>query len=147
MNQKLTRTIVTCGGLGYSPMAPGTVASGVTCLAVYFLGHVSFFLALIVTILSLRVVRIYLQDFSDVAVDPPHVVLDEVVGQLWAFVGVKVTVWTLLLGFIGFRVFDIMKPGIIRQAEALPGAYGVVFDDVLAGGATMIILNIIGSYV
>ncbi len=87
--------------------------------------------------------------------DPPTVVLDEVSGQLIALMGGSwVASWTsdaispetprllvlvspswkyLLAGFILFRVFDIWKPWPVRAAEKLPGGWGIMADDWVAG--------------
>jgi len=66
--------------------------------------------------------------------DPQYVVIDEVSGQqltyLLTFVAGN---WkSLLLGFILFRVFDIWKPSPVRQAESLPGGWGIMADDWVA---------------
>ncbi|HXT85782.1 MAG TPA: phosphatidylglycerophosphatase A [Verrucomicrobiae bacterium] len=63
--------------------------------------------------------------------DPQFVVIDEVSGQLFAyFLAVAAGNWKyLLLGFILFRVFDIWKPFPARQAESLPGGWGIMTDD------------------
>jgi phosphatidylglycerophosphatase A len=39
----------------------------------------------------------------------------------------------MVVAFVLFRTFDMMKPGPIRRLEALPGGYGVLFDDLAAG--------------
>lgn len=86
--------------------------------------------------------------------DPQHVVIDEVSGQhLALIVGCGVPVWSgpghawiavpmahaalswkyLLVGFILFRVFDVWKPFPARQAESLPGGWGIMADDWIAG--------------
>lgn len=87
--------------------------------------------------------------------DPPTVVIDEISGQLIALMGGSwVASWTsdaistetprllvlvspswkyLLAGFILFRVFDIWKPWPVRQAEKLPGGWGIMADDWVAG--------------
>ncbi len=69
--------------------------------------------------------------------DPQIVVIDEVSGQIVALVPVLlrgVANWKyLVLGFILFRVFDIWKPFPVRQAERLPGGWGIMADDWLAG--------------
>jgi len=69
--------------------------------------------------------------------DPQTVVVDEVSGQhltLLAGLGWSAAVnWKyLLLGLILFRVFDIWKPFPVRQAESLPGGWGIMADDWLA---------------
>jgi phosphatidylglycerophosphatase A len=67
--------------------------------------------------------------------DPQFVVVDEVSGQLLTYlVSLSVANWKyLLVGFILFRVFDIWKPFPARQAEALPGGWGIMADDWVAG--------------
>jgi phosphatidylglycerophosphatase A len=68
--------------------------------------------------------------------DPQIVVIDEVAGQLIAYIGLGAVApnWKyLLLGFILFRVFDIWKPFPARQAESLPGGLGIMADDWIAG--------------
>jgi phosphatidylglycerophosphatase A len=67
--------------------------------------------------------------------DPQFVVIDEVSGQLLAlslpFFALNWKSW--LLGFILFRVFDIWKPFPARQAERLPGGWGIMAGDWIAG--------------
>ncbi len=68
--------------------------------------------------------------------DPQFIVIDEVSGQqLTYLLGFAVGGnWKyLLLGFILFRVFDIWKPFPARQAESLPGGWGIMADDWIAG--------------
>ncbi|MCS7181801.1 MAG: phosphatidylglycerophosphatase A [Thermoanaerobaculum sp.] len=70
--------------------------------------------------------------------DPGAVVLDEVVGQWWtlqlsAWVGVPPTPVWLAVNFVFFRLFDVLKPPPVRQAERLPGGVGIVADDLAAG--------------
>lgn len=65
--------------------------------------------------------------------DPQWVVIDEVAGQWITFLFAPVSWKTLLVGFILFRGFDILKPPPVRQLESLPGGTGIVVDDVAAG--------------
>lgn len=65
--------------------------------------------------------------------DPPMVVWDEVVGMGLTLFEAPRTVWSMLAAFVLFRLFDITKPPPIRQLERLPGGYGIMLDDVLAG--------------
>ncbi len=62
--------------------------------------------------------------------DPQFVVIDEVAGQLITLIAVPVSWKSLLLGFILFRGFDIVKPPPVRQLEHLPEGVGIVLDDV-----------------
>jgi phosphatidylglycerophosphatase A len=65
--------------------------------------------------------------------DPQFVVIDEVAGQLITLIAVPVSWKSLLLGFILFRGFDIVKPPPVRQLEHLREGTGIVLDDVGAG--------------
>jgi phosphatidylglycerophosphatase A len=65
--------------------------------------------------------------------DPQFVVIDEVAGQLVALIAVPLAWKSFLVGFILFRVFDILKPPPVRELEALPEGTGIVLDDVAAG--------------
>jgi phosphatidylglycerophosphatase A len=65
--------------------------------------------------------------------DPSQVVIDEVAGQMIAFIAVPLNWRCLLAGLILFRVFDITKPFPIRRLERLPEGTGIMLDDVGAG--------------
>lgn len=65
--------------------------------------------------------------------DPGFVVIDEVAGQWVALLGSAFDWKHGLLALILFRLFDITKPFPVRQLEALPEGWGIVFDDVAAG--------------
>ncbi len=66
--------------------------------------------------------------------DPQFVVVDEVSGQFLTYLfALAPANWKyLVLGFILFRVFDIWKPFPVRQAESLPGGWGIMADDWVA---------------
>lgn len=69
--------------------------------------------------------------------DPGVVVIDEVAGQLIAFLFIPLQVglkwWMLVAGFLLFRLFDIWKPYPVRRLEALESGLGIMADDLLAG--------------
>jgi len=65
--------------------------------------------------------------------DPPEVVIDEVAGILVTFLLVPLSWVNLCLGFVLFRLFDILKPYPVRRVENLRGGIGIVADDLLAG--------------
>lgn len=67
--------------------------------------------------------------------DPNRINIDELMGQWLTYLPfASLGVWQLVVGFIFFRVFDILKPWPIRQSEHwLPGGFGIMIDDALAG--------------
>jgi len=66
-------------------------------------------------------------------VDPSFVVIDEVAGQLITFFLIPLSWVYLFIGFLLFRAFDILKPFPARRAEELPGGWGIMVDDIVAG--------------
>jgi phosphatidylglycerophosphatase A len=74
--------------------------------------------------------------------DPQFVVIDEVVGQLITLIAVPVSWKSMLLGFILFRGFDIVKPPPVRQLEHLPEGFGIVIDDVGAGLYALLLMQL-----
>lgn len=70
--------------------------------------------------------------------DPGWIVIDEVCGQWLAFAFIAPAIliqnpWLFLAGLALFRVFDILKPLGIKRLEKLPGAWGILADDMLGG--------------
>jgi phosphatidylglycerophosphatase A len=75
--------------------------------------------------------------------DPQSVVIDEVAGQWITLLFAPVSWKTLLLGFILFRAFDILKPPPVRQLERLPEGTGIVIDDVGAGLYALLVMQLV----
>lgn len=75
--------------------------------------------------------------------DPGRVVVDEGVGFLVTVAFLPVGWWTAIAGFFVFRALDIIKPTPARQLEALPGGWGIVVDDVIAGAYGNIALRLL----
>ena len=75
--------------------------------------------------------------------DPTCIVIDEVVGMWVTLVGTQSHGPLLLIGFFLFRAFDIFKPFPIRKIEALPGGWGIVLDDIMAGVYANLVLRLI----
>lgn len=139
------KLFVTFGGLGLSPKAPGTLGSFGALFLVYVFSHlpygqyVHFGFAIVFMALSLWLTAIYLNTQAQNK-DPSEVVVDEVMGILISFFLVPITPITLVAGFVMFRFLDIVKPFPISFFDRkVPGAAGVMLDDVVAG----IIVNMI----
>jgi phosphatidylglycerophosphatase A len=75
--------------------------------------------------------------------DPQFVVIDEVAGQLITLIAAPIAWQSLLLGFILFRAFDIVKPPPVRQLERLPEGVGIVVDDVGAGLYGLAVMQVV----
>ncbi len=65
--------------------------------------------------------------------DPSCIVWDEIVGVLVALFMLPAGWGYVAAGFLLFRLFDIAKPAGIDQIQHLPGGWGIMVDDVLAG--------------
>ena len=63
--------------------------------------------------------------------DAAPIVIDEIVGMLLTYCAVPVAWLPLVVGFLGFRFFDICKP--LPRLERLPGGWGIMLDDLFAG--------------
>ena len=78
--------------------------------------------------------------------DPQSVVVDEVAGQWITLLAASVTWKSLLVGFILFRGFDILKPPPVRQLERLPEGTGIVIDDVAAGLYALLVMTLLRHF-
>ena len=79
--------------------------------------------------------------------DPSYVIIDELVGQWIALLIIPDGYYNILIVFVLFRFFDIIKPWPIRYFEQLPKGLGVMSDDVVAGLFTFILTQIINIYI
>lgn len=78
--------------------------------------------------------------------DSSKVVIDEAAGMLISLLFIPVTLVNVLVALVLFRFFDILKPLFIRRMEGLPGGWGVMADDVLAGIYSNIVLQLLVYY-
>jgi phosphatidylglycerophosphatase A len=141
----VSKIVATFFGLGFSPLAPGTAASlAVLFLYKYFLTGLPWpgLVLIFVCLLAAGVWSSFAYSAEVGKEDPPAVVIDEVAGQLLVFLTVPATWLNLGLAFALFRFFDIVKPYPIHKAEKLPGGWGIMADDVAAGAAAGVVLNL-----
>ncbi len=144
----LLYTTATGFGSGFSPIVPGTAGSAVATVLVWLLWPASWGWQALICLLT-TAVSIYAAGWLAESLnleDPSIVVADEFSGQFITFLGLGAAAladWrVLLLGFLLFRALDILKPGPIRRLEDLPGGWGIVMDDVLAGFFANILLRV-----
>ena len=136
MNRVAAEWIGTVFYIGKLPLAPGTWASIFAVLCWYFLfqsvNHfvlpaISIFLFLIGGIASDTIVKHSKEH------DPSRIVIDEWVGQWVALSMMPINIRTGVVAFVAFRIFDIIKPWPVRKMEKIPGGWGIMADDVMAG--------------
>lgn len=127
--------IATCGYLGYVPLAPGTFGSAAG-LAVFYAvrstGSVSVELATIVVLFAIGIWSASAAERELGGIDPGPVVLDEVVGMLITLALLPVNGTGVIVGFLIFRVLDVLKPWPAARFERLHGGLGVMADDGMA---------------
>ena len=131
----------TLAGIGFWRPGSGSWASAITAVAWWAGGHylvavhsqwlVATALLAIILMIGIPAAGIVARECEQE--DPSHVVIDEVVGQLIALLGVPLHWQSVILSFILFRVFDIWKPPPLRLLEKIEGGAGIVLDDVGAG--------------
>jgi phosphatidylglycerophosphatase A len=136
MKTRLAILLATVGYVGHFPVAPGTAGSA-AALVLYALVRLAGSPALDVAAIGvLFVAGCWAGSEAERhygRTDPGYVVLDEVVGMLLTLLFVPVTWVGALVGFLLFRLFDIVKPFPARQCERLHGGLGIMTDDVVAG--------------
>ena len=136
--------IVSCGFLGCSPVAPGTVGTlGGVLIAWSLRGAAPYLLWVAIAVLAVYLVGRALGGWAEeyAGKDPGIFVLDEVAGYLVTIAWIAPPSYlTLAVGFFVFRFFDIVKPAGIRRLEKIPGADGILLDDVLAGLYGLIVM-------
>ena len=130
--------IATFFNIGRLPLAPGTWTSLVTTVLVYFIKpywqaplYLQIAAIVIVFVLGIPAASAAEKHFNKK--DPRPCVIDEVAGQMLSLLLVPHNIYLYGAGFFLFRVFDILKPFPVRNAEKIPGGFGIMLDDIAAG--------------
>ena len=138
--RRLALLVATCFGIGYLPGLPATWASFATVLVLlpFRDGLTPLLAAALAAALTPVAVAASHEAEKSLGHDARPIVIDEVVGMLVGAVGLRhwpgpAGLAEMLLLFGLFRVFDIAKPWPVGRIQSLPGGFGVVADDVLAG--------------
>ena len=140
---RLAKLIVTFFYLGNAKIAPGSIASLVTTLifylfAKYLISYLFIMIIFITTILAFFAVSVYTYKFLEK--DRSEIVIDEVIGQSIALLPLLLfeqtsppQLFMCIISLLFFRFFDIVKPYPINKFDRMNNTFGVIFDDVLAG--------------
>lgn len=132
---------------GLTPKAPGTVGSLAALPVAYILN-----LWFDSSVLMLAILFVFVTGWWSSAVyskatgrqDPGEVVIDEVAGQWIPLIIAGTNPFYFAISFILFRFFDILKPWPISWFDKnVKGAFGIMIDDILAGGCAFVLLYIL----
>ena len=142
--QSIIKLLATGLGTGYVPKMPGTAGSLLGLVLVWALFPLSLLyyllFAVLFTFFSIWVAHRAEQLFKKH--DAQEIVIDEIAGIVVTFIAIPLNPITLLLGFALFRFFDIVKVPPIQQTQRLPGGWGIVIDDIVAGVFANILLQV-----
>lgn len=139
-------TVVATGlGTGFAPIAPGTFGSALG-LALFWAAHRLPPWALVAGAVAIALGGVAAGDRLARRMgieDPGRVVIDEVAG-MWVTLLFLPFGWrTALVGFLAFRVMDVVKPWPARQMEDLPGGWGIMADDLMAGVYANLLVRVV----
>lgn len=148
----LALSIATCG-VGYLPLAPGTFGSLVSVGLFLLLARAVTGNALVLIVLVSIAVVTFAGIWAGSRIeqlsgrkDPGKVVVDEVAGQLIALFPLTLFArWStaaVIVSFILFRFFDIVKPYPANRLQEVDGGMGIMFDDLLAGVYGAVVVSI-----
>ena len=133
---RLAVLLATVGYCGYSPVAPGTVGSAaglIVYLLVWWTRSPSVEIGLIVVTFAVGTWAATHAERYFGGIDPGPVVIDEVLGMLITLAFIPVGWSGAVVGFVLFRVFDVIKPYPANRLEKFHGGFGIMADDAMAG--------------
>ncbi len=147
--KKATRFLATVFGTGYLPYMPGTIGTlwGVPLFyLIHRTPHLWYGLILVIfIILASLISHIAGKDFG--VVDDRRIVIDEVVGYIVTMFTFSFNWKYVILGFVLFRAFDVLKPFPINYLDKrITNGFGVVIDDVLAGVYANLTLQVVSLF-
>ncbi|MBI3399136.1 MAG: phosphatidylglycerophosphatase A [Deltaproteobacteria bacterium] len=136
--------------IGYSPFAPGTLGTFLGIIICFFIASADLITyGAILTIGSLTAIWLssIAKDFFNKR-DPQQIVCDEIVGYMTAMFLIPFTLFHVIIAFLLFRFFDIVKPfpiGVIDKR--IDSALGIVLDDIVAGIYSNIIFRLVAQFI
>jgi len=139
------KNIATLWFIGYLPYAPGTWGSLAGLIFVLSAKWALTFHPLIIVVAGIVIGIIASHVAERVICDPdsPYIIIDEFMGFLVAVYSIPHSYGYLVMAFLLFRFFDILKPLAISKLErTLSGGLGIMADDILAGIYTNIIIHL-----
>jgi phosphatidylglycerophosphatase A len=123
-------------GSGLIPLMPGTFGSLAAIPLLFGMSYLSTFWFVFVTVLACIIGIRFCQKTTDALGLHDHgsIVWDEIAGMMVVFIALPINALSLLVGFLLFRFFDILKPWPIRVFDRkVHGGFGIMIDDIVAG--------------
>jgi len=131
---RVALVVATAGGVGFVPGAPGTAASAGTALVLWVAApSLPWLLALVLAATAAGTWAAGRAERLLGGKDPGTIVIDEVAGMALTVLVAGTGTAALVVGFLLFRLFDVVKPFPAGASQRLPGGVGVMIDDVIAG--------------
>lgn len=130
---------------GYIPFASGTFGSAAALLVYWFIPQMQDWKILLLLSFLMSVYGFYVGNLFEKAYgkDPAECTIDEVAGMWIALLTLPKTIPVAIITFFLWRAIDIVKPFPARQAEALPGGYGIMMDDIIGGFYTLVLMKLV----
>jgi len=136
-------------GSGLIPLMPGTMGSLAAIPLILLMSYLSLEIYLIITLISAIVgIKICDKVSADLGVhDHGSIVWDEIAGMMIVFIAIDISWHSLLIGFVLFRIFDILKPWPISFLDKnVHGGLGIMLDDLVAGVICLAIMQGLYNY-
>jgi phosphatidylglycerophosphatase A len=136
-------------GLGYSPLASGTVGALLGIPLVLVLepwlapGNYISGAAVVLLVSVFGVCCGHVGEKRYARKDDGRIVIDEIAGYLVTMLWIPQTITALVLGFLFSRFFDVVKPFPAHRSQRLKGGWGIMADDLIAGVYANILLRIV----
>ena len=136
LRSRLAVAFASFGYVGFAPAAPGTVGAAAAIPFFLLLRRADSAWLEIAVCAAIVAAGAWSARLTEAALgveDPGPVVIDEVVGMFVSLLFLPATWPVIAAAFLAFRVFDIVKPWPAGRLEHVPGGWGVMADDVMAG--------------
>ncbi len=140
----IIRFLATGFFVGYSPFAPGTMGALVAFLLYAILPtSVTFYWVLILCLIIVGTIICHQAEAILGRVDAPEIVIDEICGYFIAMAFLPKSLGLMIVGFIIYRLLDVVKIYPMKRFEIIAGGLGIMLDDIYAGVITNLVLHII----
>ncbi len=147
-NKSFQLLLATVGGIGFIPIAPGTIGSAVALIVLWYVSTLPLLVEALLFI-GLFFAGVWASESVEnvsAIQDPGYIIIDEFVGMWTAVFFIPASGVGFLFAFLFFRIFDVVKPVPINRLQEMKGGWGIMLDDILAGLFAGILV-LIGTFI